>query len=166
MGLRQYKYGEVVNSSPTNASAINYNNALTHLAAGSMQGAMDELYFAVAGAINQNRFSYEEQVVGTWLDGKPLYEKTLLYSNVKIANAVELPVNIPNIDFGFVYTGVFDNDGILQSTLPTILVSSSGILGFYYHKTNKTIYIRGNDTNAASATKKYYLTLRYTKTTD
>lgn len=148
MGLRQYKYGEVVNSSPTNASAINYNNALTHLAAGNMQGAMDELYFAVAGAINKNVYTEEELLIGSYL-GKPLYQKVIPFGGASSSGIV---------------TNIGDNTYIKQFIDARALADNEGsVTSVYLQKEGKTS-IKAWCSEGASTSNK--LIIQYTKTTD
>ena len=69
-----------------------------------------------------HNYSTEEQVIGTWIDGKPIYEKTLQYV-------------MTNSDDGFALIGadidkVISIDGTAQTT-DGDLVSFDTISGFY-----------------------------------
>ena len=46
-----------------------------------------------------NDYSTEEQIIGTWVDGKPLYQKVTEFSSVKtITNGTQLPVLAENVE--------------------------------------------------------------------
>lgn len=47
---------------------------------------------------NKHNYSTEEQVIGTWIDGKPLYRKTIKIENVTASSHVDLTsLNIENL---------------------------------------------------------------------
>ena len=43
-------------------------------------------------------YSEEEQVVGSWTDGKPLYQKTIIWDNPTLGRVDDLPHGINNVD--------------------------------------------------------------------
>lgn len=104
-------------------------------------------------------YSLEERVIGTWIDGSPLYEKA-----VKVVNCTQnFTHNIPDIDIGWVYTGFIDgNHGAYFNSIP------------YWHFPTKTTYAMINLTKTQiqlegggfSVDGVGYFILRYTKTTD
>ena len=116
------------------------------------------------GPIN---FSYEEQVVGTWIDGKPLYQRTILYTN-PVLDWSEQPIGIPNLDW-------------IQAVGKAYLHYTGGgedwwATEFYYNATNYFFFnvAKGNGNfrsifmpaNTRPYFKQMVITLQYTKTTD
>ena len=106
---------------------------------------------------NDDKFNYtqEEQRIGTWIDGKPIYRKTFV---VPVTGHYTTVGNIPNLD---------------------IITSCNSYLhrgGSDYHNINNwgqtdqdfgTAYRHYNDIEFNSSYKgTLYITLEYTKTTD
>ena len=106
---------------------------------------------------NDDKFNYtqEEQRIGTWINGKPIYRKTFV---VSITGHYATVGNIPNLD---------------------IITSCNSYLhrdGSEYHSINNwgqtdqdfgTAYRHNNDIEFNSSyTGTLYITLEYTKTTD
>lgn len=112
-----------------------------------------------------HEYSTEEKVVGKWIDGKPLYEKTVIYAGgttgqISVNHGV---VNLKRIIE--IAASVRDSDGTGETTYPLPRISSDGY----------NIGIMGT----GSSTITYYVpsvfgnrivdcifTIRYTKTTD
>lgn len=116
-----------------------------------------------------NVYSTDETRIGTWIDGKPLYRKVIVYhpnSTIGGANTVtniSIPHGISNFgqivkrsmvdETGFAFPTVASSSGTTVTASSTITkVDSSGI-------TFRII----NDTWGA---RDFYITLEYTKTTD
>ena len=97
-------------------------------------------------------YSTNEQVIGTWIDGKPLYQKSFtLSSQLQVASSswTNANVSVSNID-KIVYGDGISEDGTYQGTLAT-------------DKNNNVIYLQAL---RSSASYVKYLTVQYTKTTD
>lgn len=111
-----------------------------------------------------HHYSTSEKVIGTWIDGKPIYEivlqadtKTNAYANIDVSSLnIDIPLNadvfgrctLNGTDFSLGSYFQDNNDGIncyLQSNKNTLVVRS------------KNSYPRGEN---------MYVVLRYTKTTD
>lgn len=109
---------------------------------------------------NFTKYSTDEQVVGEWIDGKPLYQKTLIqtggispYTRYFVSELSAL-----NID-------VIIKDSIFFKLPNNVIRSeySSGDIDYISALvTNGDVYtlIKGNTVN------EMYLTIQYTKTTD
>lgn len=116
-------------------------------------------------------YSTTEQVVGTWLDGKPLYEKTVVVSNVNYNANFTYEHEIPNAEHIWIENVIFmptDNDGNRKSA-----TSSGGGLGSKNANTtlgarvDKTyIYGNGGESWGAQTFRYWYFIIHYTKTTD
>ena len=134
---------------------------------GLNQDSMDDVLNAsISGnqvASNGMVYSTEEQVVGKWIDGKPIYQKTIYVG--KLGNNTEISGahNISNLDKIVHVTGVM----------------ISGSTGFGYPlpyasgNTAYSVYINTTATNVSVGTANNgwtnldaYVTLQYTKTTD
>lgn len=119
-------------------------------------------------------YSTEEQIIGTWIDGKPIYQKTIDCGAGPTGNntAKSVAHNIANIDKVISYDGIsFYSDGETFIKIPDVMNSdTNGTLG------NLTIQVRVtiNKTNISlvsagdrsSVFAKIYITVQYTKTTD
>ena len=110
-----------------------------------------------------NRYSTEEQVIGTWTDGKPLYRKTI---------SINTPSTINNTE---VYN--FDTNFIIKNYYGFVTISASSQLlpiNFYFtNEYNVTTYITKNTGkinmkigSLSYANQQTTLTIEYTKTTD
>lgn len=105
-----------------------------------------------------HHYSTEEQVIGTWIDGKPLYEKTIT-GTVTINSRIE----------GIFYYGTVDISSLNIDTGFFIDEAS-----YYMDGTNNISFVNGsvNETTLELWTHyprtnvHYTITLRFTKTTD
>ena len=114
-----------------------------------------------------NNYSTEEKIVGTWIDGKPLYQKTVT------ANCPNVPTNgspyvvttasgISDID------NIVSNEGFTSIGRQLPVVTRVGSIYFYLSANlfkDGSIEVATN-WNAFSSSTICYLTFRYTKTTD
>ena len=109
-------------------------------------------------------YSFEEREVGTWTDGKPLYQKTVLLSSIPSNDIQTYPLNIDNRDIIVNYKCmlIFENGqtydinksrGDMPSDMTYALITSTND---FFVRTYRDIY-----TNAIG-----YVTVWYTKTTD
>jgi len=116
------------------------------------------------------KYSTTEQVIGEWIDGKPLYQKTIYVSSlagtywvegnhgiadVDFIRCVEFtPVHINNNDFDFSQMNINTNN--------TYWDEKRSIILNYVSRTKYEIFI-GSEINSSYSC---YMTLQYTKTTD
>lgn len=108
-------------------------------------------------------YSDEEREVGVWRDGKPLYEKTKVFSGVSSTNG---SISFDVTDIGIVFLANF---GELYEgcTMPYIHGENQGLTvgGFFDNKsTGLTWEFRSG--GQAEAPLYGFMTIRYTKTTD
>lgn len=107
-------------------------------------------------------YSTDEKIVGVWTDGKPLYQKTFIFSGVTNGKVIQL--NIPNFEYlvsiqGTVHTGdnrVFDNGAVD--------ISSGGFIRPQVYDGKIVLSISGFGSDWASGGGTY--TIQYTKSTD
>ena len=115
-------------------------------------------------------FTTYEKVVGTWIDGKPLYQKTV-EPNFSITNGVELTLNnyISNVAMLFVDVEhswlTKDNGDREPLSFSPSNVTTYGVTYYYVTSTNKLRFYTGSNV-ASENLKLVLLTIQYTKTTD
>ena len=152
---------EVVNTNDDNIGELSNLNTTNK---SSMVNAINEV---------NNKFDYstEEQVIGKWIDGKPLYRKTITFTSTISANTTtSIAHNITNaknifIDFSasFMEANIGENN-YLSYNFP--------IIGYGGNITDKVYcYVNPTDINfyASGAWAENWIkhiTLKYTKTTD
>ena len=113
-------------------------------------------------------YSTTEQVVGTWIDGKPLYRKVINMGTLPSQNQTKnVAHNINNLEFIIKLEGVAKNptSGFYQKLpIVTDVVSNntSQIVQFYANNTNISYYASVD----RSAYTESYAIIEYTKTTD
>lgn len=111
-------------------------------------------------------YSYEEREVGVWIDGKPLYQKTV---NIP---AIAAGTNEYQLDFGIITVDkIIDIQSIIFSSnscmiLPYPLRSNVEQYGVYQQGFNTSTGELRIDTGDQRAVDFGYSTITYTKTTD
>ncbi len=112
-------------------------------------------------------YSLEEQIVGAWIDGKPLYQKTIkermpqVETNGVSANAV-IDVSDLSIDNVFEISGsITDGSSISTSVNYNNLNDEVGVFVWYQEN---ALHVRSNHVSINN--RIHYITIRYTKTTD
>ena len=108
-------------------------------------------------------YSLKEKMIGYWIDGKPLYEKTVECGALPNATAKNVAHGISNIDtiIKLDAFGYRSSDGVI---IPIPLATHTGEnqINVYASRTFIEIYT-ANDRSSYSES---YVTLRYTKTND
>ena len=112
-------------------------------------------------------YSTEEQVVGTWITGKPLYQKTIDIGYLPNATYKLTNASISNLDKVISLNGIcYANDsyGSVMS-LPMVLENAYATYNValqYWKNTDQIRVVTGMDRSGFYA----YVTIQYTKTTD
>lgn len=101
---------------------------------------------------NMHDYSNAEQVVGTWVDGKPIYEITLTTTNTTI------DVSNLNIET-LVYTNAIGADGSNYTGAKWVINSVSGSGG-------RLLYFNNGQIRREGSFNTFHIILQYTKTTD
>lgn len=111
---------------------------------------------------NLNTYSTEEKRVGTWIDGKPLYSKTISFETSNNMN-IFLDIQLSNIDTIF----IDESASFIINNIETLGVN------WYYAETDwiRTWYHKGQNnlrskSPSSLGVRTAYVTLKYTKTTD
>ncbi|MBR1718391.1 MAG: hypothetical protein IJ715_03890 [Bacilli bacterium] len=140
------------------ASDITYKPKDKSWGVTNVQAAIDSLKLAKTS----DNYSADERVVGTWINGKPIYQKTITGLNIDITWEAQYVAWTPEISFTAL--GINNVDEIFP-----------GMMGFVTNNSNKVICdnVTLRRTSSTSAIfgfmyggKLNGITLRYTKTTD
>ena len=111
----------------------------------------------------QHHYSTEEQVVGTWVDGKPLYEKTIELSQTISKQATDIPLGIDSTIMNIIdYDIICKYDTSIVKT-GFITYDNTYMFGTLIDKNN--LIFRCNS-NIVGRTYNFTIILKYTKTTD
>lgn len=170
-------------TTPSNANylLVNYYNTNNgdNIGESTMRGSIqieqslykteyEEYYSPVIAAVDSNggvhevgeNYSTSEQVIGTWIDGKPIYRKVVNFGTLPNATTKEVSSGLTNVDT------IVSLRGIAQSSsgafpMPIVLNSTfANQTTLYYNKSNNTIQIIAGS-NRSSYTG--YIILEYTK---
>ncbi len=115
-------------------------------------------------------YSTEEQVIGTWIDGKPLYQITKKIVNDELwADYTYYGLSVTNLDFVTVKEATFvDPSNSVYASLPYRIPSTNNYIevGMNVIDSVKRLTIRTNTTFSATTGRYIVATIIYTKTTD
>ena len=118
-----------------------------------------------------NIYSTQEKMIGQWIDGKPLYQKTIDISSTFVSAAKDTnhvksqDHNISNIDNIINYFGIkiYDENGTAQVLPSYEFIQGADYGGFiFFNKEKIHIETHQGDSSYNIA----YVTVQYTKTTD
>ena len=115
--------------------------------------------FCNESEMNKINYSLEEQVIGTWINGKPLYRKTIPFTTgTSYAQWQQYAHGIPNVDHIMVTSSTYLWDGNQNVSLPDLHTQFGANSNYikYVIETKESGY--GN--------KLIWVTVEYTKTTD
>lgn len=126
-------------------------------------GELADIMSTLPGAPTQYpKYSTTEQVVGEWLDGKPIYQKTINFGALPNNTTKNVAHEISNLDYVVEMYGV-SSDGSIQACLPYVNPASlSNAVSIKINGSNIQIVTASN----MSTFTKTYITIQYTKTTD
>lgn len=109
-----------------------------------------------------HEYSTEEKVVGKWVDGKPLYEKTVYFGSGTLSNKASVSFENMNIDKIMVISGTFEDTIEGQLSIPVSL-DGTFYVGFYCNRRAILLTFNGAFNGRISNA---YAIIQYTKTTD
>ena len=110
---------------------------------------------------NFNKYSTTEEVVGTWIDGKPLYRKSFNYT-ATTGEVIVADLSSLNIDTVCHMYGNFKDGNALIESIPFYLHSAYTVTPFY-KLADKSLRLT---VNIANLTGTGVVIIEYTKTTD
>ena len=119
------------------------------------------------GINNSTSYSTTEQVVGTWIDGKPIYRKVVDFGALPNATTKSVAHNIANIDFivnvwGMAKRENTDNDVNFFPINESRPLNNIDAIGLFASETSVIIQTGANRSNVPIT----YVVIEYTKTTD
>ena len=123
---------------------------------------LNDTWHTVSTTGSTHIYSTTEHVVGTWIDGTPVYEKTIELNNISgntyISPALNLNINAVVDFFPYIQLGY---EGGYQWVTPPIYESATYHIFCHYQSADDKIYIKSR-WGVASA----IITIRYSKTTN
>lgn len=137
---------------------------------GDLIEKVDDLIEKVDDLDDLNTYSTDEKVVGTWIDGKPIYRKTIVQrlTDATQAGSYLYNHNIDNFDIAirveFMLRNTADNVSVVPQLIPISSTGAGGPMSIRLHAffpTNFQIDVGGNRSGF-----EVLLTVYYTKTTD
>lgn len=140
-----------------------YNNILWKCKKNNANQIPEESIYWTNAALTENNqlhyYSTEEQVVGTWIDGKPIYERVIHVENFIIGDN-EIPLE--NLDIIINYSG---------NLILTEFAENKRVFPYFQNDNSNKVVIRYyNNTKFVVAStfncNNIYIIIQYTKTTD
>lgn len=142
-------------------------NGITKVAgAGLNQDSLDDITAGASTPTNvqigdANNYSTTEKVIGQWIDGKPLYQKTLEFDNITLTGSTQT-------NFGTL-TGL--NIGSYANVVETTANEADDYfegLGYFacWIRLANNNFGMSKNSNSTITYKKVWVTIRYTKATD
>ena len=116
-----------------------------------------------SGGNSSVNYSTTEQVIGTWIDGKPLYQKTIEVTDSFSSTKDYTDNDISSAEMIMIYDGYYvgsTSEGTYY--LPLNYTESSYNTYTGYRAYNHKIFMRCNGFSSTKCT----MTIRYTKSTD
>lgn len=113
------------------------------------------------GGGSSHTYSTTEQVVGTWINGKPIYEKTYQLTAPSTASSTNIiDTAALNIDL------MIKLEGIIKVASNTTLTGGNSFILWERHSTSDGNKIAAQVSNSSYWGGAMYVILQYTKTTD
>ena len=141
-------------SGNTRRVVFNFNNGKLNVV--KIENAVLKKIYGIKFVNQQHEYSTEEKVVGTWIDGKPIYERVIYVNNFIIGNN---EITLENLDTIINYSGSL------------IISGDKRVFPFIQNNTSSKVIINDyNNTriviNSAFNCNNIYIIIQYTKTTD
>ena len=112
-------------------------------------------------------YSLDERIIGCYIDGKPLYQKSIQLDDVTVPQSgrtiISLSNYISNIDTIVNAEAVTIDTNLTIPAFQIATLSQYG-MSFYVNKTDGIVISRGSD--SGTVTRDFLVTIKYTKTTD
>ena len=115
------------------------------------------------GSEEMVKYSTDEQIIGTWIDGKPIYRKVFEISSIATGNADLVNIADLKIENLVNMWGTMKNSAGHMYPMP--LTDSSSNYSVIFIRASEAIRGRASDGSGATITK-VTIILEYTKTTD
>lgn len=115
----------------------------------------------VSGITKPVNYSTEEHIIGTWIDGSTLYEKTVNVGDMPNNSQNTIIHGISNLDFVVSYEGFAKHKTVARNGFPLPFVVTGGTANIRISVNGDNIQVFANGDYSSYAG---YVTLRYTKT--
>lgn len=114
------------------------------------------------------RFDYstQETVIGTWIDGKTIYQKTVEITNLPNNEMLQIPHNISNIGVVVNCFGMLSTSGNYGYTPIPRVQDNTTTYNLAIDILETSIQLKARTFNSTATFNKAYVTILYTKTTD
>lgn len=139
----------------------------TKIAEITINGTPQDVFAPTGGGGGSVNYSLNEQVIGTWINSKPLYQKTINFGAMPALNSSKT-VNHGISDIDEVASAMFTvkrSGSIQYRTLPNVARSATQAQTLWYMNTTEIGVISGSSADVTSDFSGY-VTIQYTKTTD
>ena len=114
---------------------------------------------------SEHNYSTTEQVVGTWIDGKPLYERVIAIPNTTaINNSFTYNHGIANYKMGKISEAFLYNTSDKSTMLLPLASNDNSVLTIRINASQITFY--GTNSFSAANIRTLFVIVQYTKTTD
>lgn len=151
------------------ASAVEEGNT-NPIQSGAVYTALNEAIYRNG---NDAAYDYDEQIVGTWLDGKPLYQRVVEFNNVLLSRtrASSIAHGISDVETAIV-AEAYLTDTSLSGTNGKMMNAIGGMVvnGSYYSyqliMDDTYIWLNSTANFGATTSRTWRFVVRYTKTTD
>ena len=107
-----------------------------------------------------NLYSTSEIVIGTWINGKPIYRKVITHSKSGLQGGVTIPTGISNMECLVRASGSIKYSGAIW--IPLSFYNTGGFNGFHLTGNGANVMYQEGTYDASEM----YFILEYTKTTD
>lgn len=165
IGLGNVENVSTNNQTPTYTKAT----SLTTLSSGEkLTLAFGKIAYAIDILINRSVYSEQEKLVGKWLDGKPIYQKTIIFQpEINVENPV-IDTSALNVDKIIKIEGSMLTDGgNSYISIPAYYNNNNTAYNsVYYNVSSKQVNLRLGAQYYRYSNNVAYITLQYTKTTN
>lgn len=134
-----------------------YELAKDSIAIGTIINITDD-HISPGGGTSGEHYSTEEQVIGTWIDGKPLYRKVVIVQNVAAND-----YTVIKIEDDMVLKNFYGVAKLSNNTIYSIFAPEGLNIPYRYDPGNKGLVGR---TKSSAGITKAEVIIEYTKTTD
>lgn len=129
-----------------------------------MEANIKNIHNRIINLEKSNVYSTEETVIGKWIDGKTLYRKVIVLTNVNIGYSAHLH-NINNFSELIDIRGTYIDETENFQKIPTVDLENLNLFGISFANINNNSFaiLLGTQRNNTNTIK---VVLEYTKTTD
>ena len=149
------------------------NEALTNTYAFYLRPTNTSVLYCIKAVVAGDVYSTDERVVGTWIDGKPIYQKTITgtFPSTTSTSAFDAGSNIANnvaeiINYYGKATFPGDFPNVVTQTMPMTDISLTFTTKIWGYVNQGILNLWGVNSNSIMVNQPFVFTIQYTKTTD